>query len=97
TVTNATVTVNAAQLTALGGMIVSGEETASVTINGDPNNPAIHDTNTGSTESYTPTIATPNIANPNIANPNIANPNIANPNIANPNIANPNIANPNIA
>ena len=97
TVTNATVTVNAAQLTALGGMIVSGGETASVTINGDPNNPASQDTNIGSTESYTPTIATPNIANPNIANPNIANPNIANPNIANPNIANPNIANPNIA
>src|SRR5208283_2937978 len=78
TVTNATVTVNAAQLTALGGMIVSGGETASVTINGDPNNPASQDTNIGSTESYTPTIATPNIANPNIANPNIANPNIAN-------------------
>jgi hypothetical protein len=97
TVTNATVTVNAAQLTGLGGMIVSGGETASVTINSDPNNPASQDTNIATTESYTPTIATPNIANPNIANPNIANPNIANPNIANPNIANPNIANPNIA
>ncbi len=97
TVANATVTVNAAQLTGLGGTIVSGGETASVTINGDPNNPASQDTNIASVESYTPSIATPNIANPNIANPNIANPNIANPNIANPNIANPNIANPNIA
>ncbi len=97
TVANATVTVNAAQLTGLGGIIVSGGETAAVTINGDPNNPANQDTNIASVENYTPTIATPNIANPNIANPNIANPNIANPNIANPNIANPNIANPNIA
>ena len=96
-VANATVTVNAAQLTALGGTLVSGGETASLTINGDPNNPASQDTNIASAENYTPTIATPNIANPNIANPNIANPNIANPNIANPNIANPNIANPNIA
>jgi hypothetical protein len=97
TVANATVTVSAAQLTAVGGTVVSGGETASVTINGDPNNPASKDTNISSAENYTPTIATPNIANPNIANPNIANPNIANPNIANPNIANPNIANPNIA
>ncbi|MFZ0307971.1 MAG: putative Ig domain-containing protein [Candidatus Sulfotelmatobacter sp.] len=97
TVANATVTVNAAQLTGLGGTVVPGGETASVTINGDPNNPASQDPNIASTENYTPTIATPNIANPNIANPNIANPNIANPNIANPNIANPNIANPNIA
>jgi hypothetical protein len=97
TVANATVTVSAAQLTALGGNIESGGQTASVTINGDPNNPASKDTNITTAENYTPTIATPNIANPNIANPNIANPNIANPNIANPNIANPNIANPNIA
>jgi hypothetical protein len=97
TVANSTVTVTAAQLTALNGTVVSGGETGSVTINSDPNNPASQDTNIGSTENYTPTIATPNIANPNIANPNIANPNIANPNIANPNIANPNIANPNIA
>jgi Putative Ig domain len=97
TVANATVTVTAAQLTALNGNVVSGGETGSVTINSDPNNPASQDTNIASTENYTPTIATPNIANPNIANPNIANPNIANPNIANPNIANPNIANPNIA
>ena len=97
TVTTATVTVNAAQLTGLGGTVVSGGETASVTINADPNNPASIDTNIATAESYTPSIATPNIANPNIANPNIANPNIANPNIANPNIANPNIANPNIA
>ncbi|MFZ0319278.1 MAG: putative Ig domain-containing protein [Candidatus Sulfotelmatobacter sp.] len=97
TVANATVTVNAAQLTALGGTVIPGGETASLTINGDPYNPANQDKNIASTENYTPTIATPNIANPNIANPNIANPNIANPNIANPNIANPNIANPNIA
>jgi len=97
TVANATVTVNAAELTALNGTLVPGGETGSVTINGDPNNPPSADPNISTAENYTPTIATPNIANPNIANPNIANPNIANPNIANPNIANPNIANPNIA
>jgi hypothetical protein len=99
TSTNATasVTVTAEELTALNGSVVSGGETATLTINGDPNNPTNVDTNIGTAESYTPSIATPNIANPNIANPNIANPNIANPNIANPNIANPNIANPNIA
>jgi hypothetical protein len=96
-VKNAAVTVNAAELNALGGGLVSGGQTAALTLNGDPNNPASKNTNITTTENYTPTIATPNIANPNIANPNIANPNIANPNIANPNIANPNIANPNIA
>jgi hypothetical protein len=97
TVANASIVVNAAELTALGGGLVTGGETASLTLNGDPYNPASKDPNISTTESYTPTLATPNIANPNIANPNIANPNIANPNIANPNIANPNIANPNIA
>jgi hypothetical protein len=94
---HATVTIDAAELSGLNGNIVSGGETGSLTINGDPNNPASANTNISTTETYTPTIANPNIANPNIANPNIANPNIANPNIANPNIANPNIANPNIA
>jgi Legume lectin domain/Putative Ig domain len=96
-VANATVTVTATELTALNGTFVTGGQTGSVTINGDPNNPPSSNTSLASNENYTPTIANPNIANPNIANPNIANPNIANPNIANPNIANPNIANPNIA
>lgn len=94
---HASITVTAAELNALNGNLVTGGETGSVTINGDPNNPANQDTNISTSETYTPSIANPNIANPNIANPNIANPNIANPNIANPNIANPNIANPNIA
>jgi len=94
---HASVTVSAAELNGLNGSLVSGGETGSVTINGDPNNPTNMNSKISTTESYTPTIANPNIANPNIANPNIANPNIANPNIANPNIANPNIANPNIA
>src|SRR6202046_3498929 len=94
---HASVVVSAEELTGLNGSVVSGGETGTLTINGDPNNPASSNQNITTTESYTPVIANPNIANPNIANPNIANPNIANPNIANPNIANPNIANPNIA
>jgi Putative Ig domain len=98
----ASVTVNAQEINAPGGALVSGGLQGFVTFNPDPSAPLLLDPdNVGftnptilSAEVHTPAIANPAIANPAIANPAIANPAIANPAIANPAIANPAIANP---
>ena len=82
----ATITVNVAQITAIGGSIVNNGLSSTAVLNPDITNPNI--TN--------PNITNPNITNPNITNAEVTNPNITNPNITNPNITNPNITNPNI-
>lgn len=96
TTKNAAITVNAVEVTS-GGTVVPNGEQGSVTINGDPSNPPVSNSNLANSENYTPTLSTPNISNPNISNPNISNPNISNPNISNTTVANPNISNPNIS
>ncbi len=108
----ASVTVNVAQISAIGGSVVTNGLSASTVLNPDITNPNIGNPNIGNLEVTDPnigntTVTTPNIGNPNIGNPDVNNPNIGNPNIGNPNIANvspanisvttPNIANPNIA
>ncbi|MGC1617315.1 MAG: kelch repeat-containing protein, partial [Candidatus Acidiferrum sp.] len=82
----ATITVNVAQITAIGGSVVTNGLTSTAVLNPDITNPNI--TN--------PNITNPNITNPNITNDEVTNPNITNPNITNPNITNPNITNPDI-
>ena len=82
----ATITVNVAQITAIGGSVVNNGLSSTAVLNPDITNPNI--TN--------PNITNPNITNPNITNAEVTNPNITNPNITNPNITNPNITNPNI-
>ncbi|MGB7283936.1 MAG: kelch repeat-containing protein [Candidatus Acidiferrum sp.] len=84
--TEATITVNVAQITAIGGSVVTNGLSSTAVLNPDITNPNI--TN--------PNITNPNITNPNITNDEVTNPNITNPNITNPNITNPNITNPNI-
>ena len=98
----ASVTVNAQEITAPGGLLISGGLQGFISFNPDPAAPLLLDpdnfgfTNPAilSAETHNPAIANPAIANPAIANPAIANPAIANPAIANPAIANPAIANP---
>jgi len=98
----ASVTVNAQEINAPNGTLISGGLQSFVTFNPDPSAPLLLDPdNLGfsnpavlSAETHNPAIANPAIANPAIANPAIANPAIANPAIANPAIANPAIANP---
>src|SRR5580704_7171472 len=77
----ATITVNVAQITAIGGSVVNNGLTSTAVLNPDITNP---------------NITNPNITNPNITNPNITNAEVTNPNITNPNITNPNITNPDI-
>jgi uncharacterized protein YjbI with pentapeptide repeats len=82
----ASITVTVAQISAIGGSVVSNGLSSTAVLNPDITNPNI--TN--------PNITNPNITNPNITNAEVTNPNITNPNITNPNITNPNITNPNI-
>ncbi len=84
--TEASITVNVTQITAIGGSVVTNGLTSTAVLNPDITNPNI--TN--------PNITNPNITNPNITNDEVTNPNITNPNITNPNITNPNITNPDI-
>ena len=91
TSTTASITVNVAQISAIGGSVVTNGLSSTAVLNPDITNPNI--TN--------PNITNPNITNPNITNAEVTNPNITNPNITNPNITNaatenPNITNPNI-
>jgi uncharacterized protein YjbI with pentapeptide repeats len=82
----ASITVTVAQISAIGGSVVTNGLSSTAVLNPDITNPNI--TN--------PNITNPNITNPNITNAEVTNPNITNPNITNPNITNPNITNPNI-
>lgn len=98
----ASVTVNAQEITAPGGTIISGGLQGFVTFNPDPASPAILDPdNFGftnptvlSAETHFPAIGNPAIGNPAIGNPAIINPAIGNPAIGNPAIGNPAIGNP---
>jgi len=87
----ATITVNVAQITGLGGSVVTNGLSSSAVLNPDITNPNI--TNPNITN---PNITNPNITNAETTNPNITNPNITNPNITNTDTENPNITNPNI-
>jgi len=87
----ATITVNVAQITGLGGSVVTNGLSSSTVLNPDITNPNI--TNPNITN---PNITNPNITNAEVTNPNITNPNITNPNITNTDTENPNITNPNI-
>jgi len=82
----ASITVNVAQISAIGGSAVTNGLTSTAVLNPDITNPNI--TN--------PNITNPNITNPNITNAEVTNPNITNPNITNPNITNTTITNPDI-
>jgi len=103
----ASVTINIQEISAPGGSVVAGGLTGSVTLNPDPNAPAIQDPDSfgfanptiSTTEIHnpimgTPTIITPPVGNSSILAPAITNPAITNPAITNPAITNPAITNP---
>jgi hypothetical protein len=99
--TEASITVNVAQITAIGGSVVTNGLSSSAVLNPDitnPNitNPNITNPNIANAEVTNPNITNPNITNPNITNAGTENPNITNPNITNTSFLNPNITNPNI-
>jgi hypothetical protein len=104
----AMVVINVAEISAVGGGVVSGGLSGSVILNPDRTSPDLTDPNSGgqdiaNAEVYNPDITTlpavlsQDIANQDIANQDIANQDIANQDIANPDIANVDIANQDIA
>jgi Putative Ig domain len=101
TVSTASITVNVAQISAIGGSVVTNGLSSTAVLNPDitnPNitNPNITNPNITNAEVTNPNITNPNITNPNITNAGTENPNITNPNITNTSFLNPNITNPNI-
>ncbi len=92
----ASITVNVAQISAIGGTVVTNGLSSMAVLNPDITNPNITNPNITNSGTANPNITNAEVTNPNITNPNITNPNITNPNITNPNITNPNITNPNI-
>ena len=99
--TEASITVNVAQITAIGGSVVTNGLSSSAVLNPDITNPNITNPNITNPNITNAEVTNPNITNPNITNPNITNtatenPNITNPNITNTSFLNPNITNPNI-
>ncbi|PWT87347.1 MAG: hypothetical protein C5B55_14885, partial [Blastocatellia bacterium] len=104
----AMIVVNAVEISAPGGTVVSNGLTGSVVLNPDRTSPALTDTNIGgndlnTTEVYNPDITTlpvvitQDLANQDLANQDLANQDLANQDIANPDIANQDIANQDIA
>jgi len=98
----ASVTINVQEISAPGGTLVVGGLTGSVTLNPDPNAPAIQDPDSfgfanptiSTTEIHNPIIGTPTIITPPVGNSSILAPAITNPAITNPAITNPAITNP---
>ena len=102
----ASVTINIQEISTPGGSLVANGLAGSVTLNPDPNAPAIQDPDSfgfanptiSTTEIHNPIIGTPTIVTPPagsaILAPAITNPAITNPAITNPAITNPAITNP---
>jgi hypothetical protein len=84
----ASITVDVAQISAIGGSVVSNGLTSTAVLNPDITNPGI--TNPGITN---PGITNPSITNDEVTNPGITNPGITNPSITNLGITNPDITN----
>src|SRR6267378_2183616 len=104
----ASVAINVQEISAPGGSVVANGLAGSVTLNPDPNAPAIQDPDSfgfanptiSMTEIHNPIIGTPTIVTPPVGSailaPAITNPAITNPAITNPAITNPAITNPSI-
>jgi putative Ig domain-containing protein len=98
----ASVTLNVQEISAPGGSVVAGGLAGSVTLNPDPNAPAIQDPDSfgfanptiSAAEIHNPVIGTATIITPPVGNSSILAPAITNPAITNPAITNPAITNP---
>jgi len=92
----ATVTVNVAQINAIGGSVVANGLSSSAVLNPDITNPSITNPSITNPSITNPSITNLEVTNPSITNPSITNPSITNADITNPSITNPSITNPSI-
>jgi len=93
---HATVTVNVAQISAIGGSVVTNGLNSSAVLNPDVTNPDITNpdvTNLGVTN---PDVTNFEVTNPDVTNPDVTNPDVTNPDVTNPDITNPDVTNPDV-
>ena len=92
----ASITVTVAQITAIGGSVVTNGLSSTAVLNPDITNPNITNPNITNPNITNDEVTNPNITNPDITNPNITNKTITNPDITNTSYLNPNITNSNV-
>jgi hypothetical protein len=93
---HATVTVNVAQISAIGGSVVANGLSASAVLNPDATNPTITDPGATVSGVSNPDVTNAEVTNPDITNPDVTNPDVTNPDITNPDITNPDVTNPDV-
>lgn len=101
----ASILVNVAEITGLGGTVISGGMSSFILLNADGTVPTgLVDPNgqTGSNsitdvELYNPNVSAPNVSAPNVSAPNVSAPNVSAPNVSAPNVSAPNVSAPNVS
>jgi len=93
---HATVTVNVAQIGAIGGSVVTNGLNSSAVLNPDVTNPDITNPDVTNPNVTNPDVTNFEVTNPDITNPDVTNPDITNPDVTNPDITNPDVTNPDV-
>ena len=90
---NQSVVVSVAEITGIGGSVVSGGDTASIVLNPDPSNPELGNPELGNTELHNPELGNPELGNPELGNPELGNPELGNPELGNTTLGEPQVTN----
>jgi hypothetical protein len=90
----ASVTVNVAEITGVGGSLVTNGLSFSTVINPDVTNPTVTNPTVTNPTVTNPTVTNFEITNPTVTNPTVTNPTVTNPTVTNPTVTNPTVTNP---
>jgi hypothetical protein len=90
---NQSVVVTIAEITGIGGSIVSGGDTATAVLNPDPASPELGNPELGNTELHNPELGNPELGNPELGNPELGNPELGNPELGNTSLGEPQVTN----
>lgn len=93
---NATVTVNVAQISAIGGSVVTNGLSSSAVLNPDVTNPSVTNPDVTNPSVTNPSVTNAEVTNPSVTNPSVTNPSVTNPSVTNPDITNPSVTNPSV-
>jgi hypothetical protein len=94
--THATVTVNVAQISAIGGSVVTNGLSSSAILNPDVTNPSITNPDVTNPSVTNPSVTNAEVTNPSVTNPSVTNPSVTNPSVTNPDVTNPSVTNPSV-
>jgi hypothetical protein len=90
----ASVTVKVAQITGIGGSLVTNGLSSSTVINPDVTNPTVTNPTVTNPTVTNPTVTNFEVTNPTVTNPTVTNPTVTNPTVTNPTVTNPTVTNP---